>query len=390
MEPRPLSEGNPLQRRYARWAERHYARMEPEVREQAVLVDRYLYSLRGLPVWLGLAGAVVGTAAGLRHAGLPLGLAIGVAAMLWVGLVLTLLAAWLQPRKFTGGQVRRKLPQIAAMAIAGGLLGLVGGQVARHGELDLQRLGAGLWRGVALLVPGALAGATAMMTLAWAVARMRRQVLQRAVERERLARERDTAARQAVESRLHLLQAQVQPHFVFNTLAALQHWVDQGDARAGPLLRALTAFLRGSTELLGRDRVTLGEEAETVRQYLSILQARLGDRLRFELRLSPEVAARTLPPGLLLTLVENAVEHGVQPALQGATVVVESGSEPGGWWIAVRDDGAGLPPDWHEGIGLANVRQRLGHAFGGRASLALQALPRGTEARIRVRDEAAA
>ena len=120
------------------------------------------------------------------------------------------------------------------------------------------------------------------------VAAIRRFQLHRELAAMRLTQERDAAARQLAEARLKLLQGQIQPHFVFNTLAAIQHWVDEGDPRAGPLLRASTSFLRGSTELLGQESVVLAVEIETVRHYLSIMTARLGDRRALE-RAAPTI-----------------------------------------------------------------------------------------------------
>ena len=182
------------------------------------------------------------------------------------------------------------------------------------------------------------------------------------------------------------MQGQIQPHFIFNTLSAVQHWVDSGDARAGPLLRSLTAFLRGSTELLSRDTVRLGDELAMVGHYLDIMQARLGDRLDRKLTIDAQLNDQQLPPGLLLTLVENAVEHGISAALNGGCVSVAAQAQPGGWCVVVHDDGAGLPAGWTEGVGLANSRQRLAHHFGARAQLAVRATQPGTEARITIAD----
>ncbi|GAB4118345.1 MAG: hypothetical protein Fur0014_19590 [Rubrivivax sp.] len=367
MDLKPLSEGNALQRRYARWAARHYARLAPEHREQAELIDRFLYSRRGLGVWLGLLAAIAGTALGLRGAGLPWAAAAAIAAFVWIGIPVMLLAAWLQPGKFSFDEFRKKALLVAALALLGGLTGFVAGHVGRHGGLELARLADELARKATLLVPLTLAAAAGMLVLAWGVARVRQDLLARA-----------RTERQAAEARLKLLQAQIQPHFIFNTLAALQHWVDTGDARAPALLRTLSSFLRGSTELLGRPEVTLGEEAETVRQYLQIMQARLGERLRFEVEVAPGVASTALPPGLLLTLVENAVEHGVAPALAGGTVTLRAACEGPAVVVRVRDDGVGLAPQWRPGTGLANARERLRHH--GRGTLELHAADPGAEA----------
>jgi predicted glutamine amidotransferase len=285
---------------------------------------------------------------------------------------MSLLAAWLVPAKFAGPTLRRKLPWILAMALLGGLAGFVVGHVGKYGSLDFARLLDALWRGAAVLVPAVLAGAAGFMFLTWGVAQTRRQMLEAGLERERLARERDTAARHAAEARLKLLQAQIQPHFIFNTLSAAQHWVDSGDARGGPLLRSLTAFLRGSTEALGRDEVTLAEEAAMVRHYLAIMQARLGGRLQSVVDIAPEIADERLPPGLLLTLVENAVEHGIAPSLAGGIVTVEAHSDGDAGQLTVSDSAGALPAAWAEGVGIANCRERLRQRFGEAAALTVQ------------------
>lgn len=174
-----------------------------------------------------------------------------------------------------------------------------------------------------------------------------------------------------------LLAAQVQPHFVFNTLAALQHWVDTSDARASPLLAAFTAYLRSTLPMFDRTRLTLAEEAQAARRYLEVMQLRLGERLAWSVDVAPAAEAAMLPPGLLLTLVENAVAHGVEPQLRGGRVTVVAQCEGDRLALTVRDDGpgpAGMPMD---GTGLANLRARLALAYGTAARFALEAPPEG-------------
>jgi hypothetical protein len=385
MESRPLSEGNALQRAYARWAARYYARLAPDLREQAELIDGYLYSRRGLGFWFGLVAAALGTWFGLRAAGMPSLLAAAISLIAWIALPLAMLGAWLQPSLLSPDAMRRKVPAAIGLAFAGGLCGFMVGHIAKHGGLDPAVFLTSLIDSLKFLVPAVLGAAIAMLAVTYGVARVRRELLERELERERLARERDSAARQAAEASLKLLQAQIQPHFIFNTLAALQHWVDTGDARAGPLLRTLTAFLRGSTELMGQPTATLAAEGETVRQYLQIMQARLGERLQFEVDITADCRDMPLPPGLVLTLVENAVEHGISPALSGGTVTVTAAREAGAVVVRVRDDGAGLPAQWHDGIGLANCRERLRHHDNGSGTIDLQARPPGTEAVLTLR-----
>ena len=389
MTTHPLSQGNRFQRAYHAWAAPHYARMKPGLREQAELIDAFLYSRRGVGAWLGMAGAVAGTCLGLTGAGMPLLLALALSLTLWIALPLMALGAWLQPERFGSQQVRKFLPRLIALGLAGALLGFVVGHVAKHGELELARLLLSLRNALGVLVPvvaGIFIGLTALL---WAVAQVRRQILEHALERVTLAAERDAAARQVSEAQLKLLQGQIQPHFIFNTLSALQHWVDTQDRRAGPLLQSLTRFLRGSTELLGQGAVTLEAEAAMVANYLAIQQARLGPRLTSHIDMAAEAVGVLLPPGVLLTLVESAVEHGIAPAMTGGEVSVAARREGRQWVLTVRDSGAGLAEAWHDGVGLANCRQRLQHHFGSRATLTLSALQPGTEARLVIEDTAA-
>ena len=181
----------------------------------------------------------------------------------------------------------------------------------------------------------------------------------------------------ALDMARQLATAQIQPHFLFNSLASLQHWVQVKDDRAAPLLQALTGFLRATLPLFNRERLALGEEAEAAREYLAVMQLRLGERLRYTLALTPEAAAAQVPPGLLLTLVENAVEHGVMPRLGGAEVMVRARCEAGQLQLSVHDTGPGLPADAAEGVGLANTRARLAQAYGPPARLTLENDPAG-------------
>ncbi|MBL8278911.1 MAG: histidine kinase [Pelomonas sp.] len=155
-----------------------------------------------------------------------------------------------------------------------------------------------------------------------------------------------------------LAAAQIQPHFLFNTLASLQHWVDTGDARAAPLLRDFTAYLRATLPMFERELQPLADEMEMVRRYLAIMQARLGSRLAFRLDVPADVDSE-LPPGIVLTLVENAIAHGIEPQLRGGHVEVAARRDAGRTVITVRDDGPGLAPSWAEGVGLSNTRRRL-------------------------------
>jgi hypothetical protein len=181
----------------------------------------------------------------------------------------------------------------------------------------------------------------------------------------------------AADMARQLAAAQIQPHFLFNSLASLQHWVQTKDDRAAPLLDALTGFLRATLPLFNRRRLRLGDEADAVRQYLEVMRLRLGDRLRPAVEVDAAAADVQVPPGLLLTLAENAVEHGVMPSLSGADVRLRAWREGGRTIVEVQDSGPGPDPGAHEGVGLANCRERLRQAFGADASLVLAPAPGG-------------
>ncbi len=371
--------------RYLAWATAYYAKRLPhETAQQARQFDEFLLGPKAWGLWLGLLCGATGSTVGLVYAGFPWPLALLVTLIVIIGLVVAASSAWLQPERVLGGQAWKALAKVTAGAFGGAMAGFMVGRAARHGSAMFDNLGPVLLDAARSALPALLVVIIGTVLLMVAVAWARRQAMQRELQALRLISERDAAARQAVEAQLKLLQGQIQPHFIFNTLSAVQHWVDSGDARAGPLLRSLTAFLRGSTELLGRDSVRLADELAMAGHYLDIMQARLGQRLRQRLDIDASLRERQLPPGLLLTLVENAVEHGVSAALAGACVTVQAQSQSAGWTISVHDDGAGLPAAWTEGVGLANSRQRLAHHFGARAQLQVRATQPGTEARITI------
>lgn len=166
----------------------------------------------------------------------------------------------------------------------------------------------------------------------------------------------------ALRLRTRLAAAQIQPHFLFNTLASLQHWVDTRDERAAPLLRDFTAYLRATLPMFERELQPLADEIEMVRRYLAIMQARLGARLSFAIDVPPDADAQ-LPPGILLTLVENAIAHGIEPQLRGGHVTLTAQRDGGRLVLTVRDDGPGLAPGWCESVGLSNTRRRLLQAY---------------------------
>lgn len=188
------------------------------------------------------------------------------------------------------------------------------------------------------------------------------------------ARLREQAEREkSVEMARRLAAAQIEPHFLFNTLASLQHWVQTRDDRAAPLLAALTGYLRATLPLFKHALLPAGDELVAVERYLEVMQARMGTRLRYTLDIEPGLEQALLPPGLLLTLVENAVAHGLEPQLAGGHIALRARRHGDAALFEVQDDGAGPAPDMHEGVGLANARQRLSLSGGPGARLHIAA-----------------
>lgn len=347
-------------------------------------ISHYL-GRRGIGFFLGLSCSMAGSVAGLRAAGLPWWLAVVCSIAVHIGLLVAALSAWLPLERLTLRGVGGRAVQVLAFVYIGALAGFMVGFLNRPGPKTLDELQVALvvdaWNATPVLV---VIGVGALVMIAGA-ASVRRQQMQRALSQLQLKRERDAAARQAAEAKLQLLQAQIQPHFLFNTLATLQHWVDSRDDRAAGLLRSLTTFLRGAAEMFSKPSVTLAEESRLARNYLSIMQARFGARLRCEFDLAADAAEQLLPPGLLMTLVENAVEHGIERSLHGGEVRVTARRGNEGFELHVDDDGAGLDAGWQDGLGIANCRERLRHRYGNDATLELAPRADGLGVRAAVR-----
>ena len=185
--------------------------------------------------------------------------------------------------------------------------------------------------------------------------------------------ERSELQRQALNARLRLLQAQVEPHFLFNTLANVQALVDSGSPQASAVLRSLIAYLRAAVPRLGDPATTLGQEIDLVRAYLEVMQMRMPDRLTFDLRVDAAAHGLQCPPMTLLTLVENAVRHGIDPSEEGGRIDVQVRLVSGRCHLRVSDTGVGLKATGSGlGTGLSTLRERLRLAFGGDAELRLQ------------------
>jgi signal transduction histidine kinase len=208
------------------------------------------------------------------------------------------------------------------------------------------------------------------------------QALQFELDRSRLEK-------LASDARLQLLTAQIEPHFLFNTLANVQALVESGSPRAPELMKHLIAYLRAAIPQLHQGEPTLGREVALVRAYLELMRMRMPDRLQFAVELPLALEARRFPPMALLTLVENAVRHGIDPLEDGGRIELRAGLDAdGSLRVCVTDTGRGLRLDKAAapaGTGLANLRERLAAFFDGRARLELsENAPHGLVAEITI------
>lgn len=190
---------------------------------------------------------------------------------------------------------------------------------------------------------------------------------------------------EAGEARLRLLQGQIEPHLLFNTLANIRSLMDYDPPRAKRMLETFSSYLRASLSQLRQTDSTLEAELDMAVQYLSLLQIRMDDRLRFRIDASDDARHSVMPPLMLQPLVENAIQHGLAPTLDGGSVLVQAVVRDGRLEVRVIDDGAGLDAPARQlrpgaGMALANLRARLHTQFGATASLALLARAQGAEA----------
>jgi sensor histidine kinase YesM len=196
--------------------------------------------------------------------------------------------------------------------------------------------------------------------------------------------ERSRLEKQALDARLALLTAQIQPHFLFNTLANVQALVEAGSPRAPALLGSLIDYLRAAMPRLDAAEPRLADELKLVRAYLALMKMRMPDRLEWAVDVDPALEGQRFPPMALLTLVENAVRHGVDPMEDGGRIQVQGRVEGGRVHLAVVDDGAGLAEHAQPGTGLANLRERLAAFFGPEGRLELtENPPHGLRAELR-------
>jgi hypothetical protein len=194
-----------------------------------------------------------------------------------------------------------------------------------------------------------------------------------------------SSEKEALEANLRLLQAQIEPHFLFNTLSNIHSLMDTDPGTAKAMLVDFMQYLRTSL-LRSRDHMTtLGREIEALEAYLRLFRVRMGERLRYTLDIPEPLKPHAFPPMLLQPLVENALKHGLEPEVEGGGISIRARGENGILRIQVEDTGRGFAGETGSGVGLQNVRERLGLLYGEAGRLRLEEnRPRGVRAVLEV------
>ena len=194
-----------------------------------------------------------------------------------------------------------------------------------------------------------------------------------------------SSEKEALKANLRLLQAQVEPHFLFNTLSNIRSLMDTEPATAKTMLMDFIKYLRTSLNRTRDDMTTLGQEMEIVEAYLNIYRIRMGNRLNYTIDISKNLKTRTFPPMLLQPLVENAIKHGLEAKVDGGEVTIRAREENGSLRLEVQDNGTGFSGEPKSAVGLSNIRDRLHLLYGEKARLVLEEnKPQGVKATIEV------
>ncbi len=341
-------------------------RLSPEELKEALELDAQLK--RNFWRWLAyyaLIAAALSAALGLLvpKLGWPRALIAGNGLVIVV--LFSFISVWYGYRRYTGPRARKTFIYFVLSLVAGGVVGAV------MATLDAGRPLASMTPEKMLRTAGAVLGVGAMLLAGfWTLAFLRgRDVKQRMALLEAEA-DRERLARQSLQAELKLLQAQVEPHFLFNTLANVRYLVQTGSPDALAMLDHLIHYLRTALPEIRSETSTVGREAELARAYLEIMRLRMGGELHVAVDIPEALAHAPFPPLMVITLAENAIKHGVAPVGHGR-VSIRARAAEGRLQLEVEDDGRGLLEPIGRGVGLANIRERLAALFGTAARLDL-------------------
>ena len=193
--------------------------------------------------------------------------------------------------------------------------------------------------------------------------------------------------KQLMQAQMRMLQAQIEPHFLFNTLATIQSLIGRSPDKANLMMDNFIAYLRQSLSASRAQEGTVKQEFDLLRHYLELLKIRMGDRLRFELDVADDLGSAPLAPMLLQPIVENAIKHGLEPKVEGGTVRVSARRDGAQMVLSVADNGLGFSDHADssgEGVGLSNLRERIAVLYDGQATLTVADMNPGTGITISV------
>ena len=203
------------------------------------------------------------------------------------------------------------------------------------------------------------------------------------IEQEKI--KRTAAEKEYLSANLRMLQAQIEPHFLFNTLSNILSLIDTQPAKGKSMLLDLTKYLRTSLSRTLPEKTTLHQEMEMIKAYLNIQKIRMDERLNFNIDVPENLRQLSFPPMLLQPLVENAIKHGLEPKVDGGKILIAAAEKNSIVRIEIADTGLGFSDFNKSGVGIANVRERLALLFGEKGRLMIEENnPQGVRAIIEV------
>ena len=294
--------------------------------------------------------------------------ALALSAVMLLSMVVAVTGAWFGPSRFKTGV--RSMLLLIGVSVVGAIVGGLGARIAQMNTFG-DVIDQFVLVAPKILVGGLIAGMVYAVLMVSIVQYRRGQLQRRNEQLERQAKQ-ERMGRQLADARLKLMQAQVEPHFLFNTLASVQQLADQRAPEAALLTAQLITFLRAGLASLREDSTTLVREFKAIEAYLLIMKTRMQDRLTFELDLPETLGCIVMPPAMLISLVENAIKHGLEPHPQGGKISVMARLENERLRLTVSDTGLGISADTPKaggGFGLDNIRQRLRVLYASHARL---------------------
>lgn len=356
---------------------RRFANKLAELSEiERLQLREFSLKYRGTRLWksvfqLSLVFALIGLSLSLLKSQLSvLSLVLTSVLVGWL-LVLSLIGVWFNYRKIHQSLGRTMLRLFAMTGL--GMISGAGAAVLFSRDSGFERM----MEIAPKLFLAILVFAGTFVLLTGVVATWRNQAFETKAAQLALDAEKARHAEQQSHAELRLLRAQIEPHFLFNTLGAVQQLAEGKAPDAAKLTRNLIAFLRSSTQMIRAESVSLKQEFDMISAYLEVMKARMGARLRTNVELSPDFQEIQVPSMVLLTLVENAIKHGLEPSLTGGEINVSVEKRDVNLFVLVRDTGLGLSEQPGQGVGLQNVRERLRLMYGASSGLDLFELEDG-------------